>query len=66
MLDLVVDLIDERVPVPKLTTTLLDKVGRLGNVLQQHWVDIERVIRPIERKETPDAVVLFQFKQRRW
>ena len=43
MLDIIIDLIYQSIPIGNVPTAFL-KIRRLDNVLQQHWIQMERII----------------------
>lgn len=56
MLHFVVNLIDQRIPVLDLAVALLVEVGRHRYVVEEHGVDVERVVRTDEGKDARGTV----------
>jgi hypothetical protein len=54
---LIVNLIDQHVPIGNVPTTLL-KVGRLDNVLQQHRIEVKGIIGAPKWNHTLGSIVL--------
>jgi hypothetical protein len=59
MLDLVVNLIDKTVPIMKVPQALILKVGRLGNGLQKHGIQVEGIFRTMKRNKPLGSIVLY-------
>mmetsp|Transcript_2355 Transcript_2355/g.5324 ORF Transcript_2355/g.5324 Transcript_2355/m.5324 type:complete len:233 (-) Transcript_2355:115-813(-) len=56
VLDLVVNLIDQSVPILYFSVALLVEVGRHRNVVEEHGIEVEGVIWTDERKDAGRAV----------
>lgn len=50
MFDLIINLIDQRIPISQLLTALLE-VGAFGDVLEEHGVNVEGVVGTCQRNE---------------
>jgi hypothetical protein len=57
LLDLIIDFIYQGIPIEYFSTTLL-KVRRLDYVLQQHGIELERIIRSPKRQQILGSIVL--------